>query len=143
MNLNKVILMGRIGKDAEVFHFDNGSSVAKFSLATTDYWRDAQGEKKEKTQWHNVALFGKYADKAAQHLKKGAGVLIEGKIEYREYEKDGQKRYATEIKAESYQMVAWVKDESQQPESKPSQSTIPIQSPQIIPLHEAEEDLPF
>jgi len=94
--INEVTLIGRVGKDPEAMQ--NGP--VKFSMATTDKWKDKQtGEKKEKTQWHNVIVWGKLAEIAMQYIHKGNLVYLQGKIEYGEYEKDGQKRYFTNIVA--------------------------------------------
>ena len=103
---NRVQLIGHLGADPEVKNFDGGSKLAKLSLATSDVYTNAKGEKVDETQWHNVVLWGKQADVAGQYLKKGAEVMIEGKITYRKYtDKDGIDRYFTEIKGESLLML--------------------------------------
>ena len=96
MSYNKVILIGRVGKDAEVKTFDWGT-VAECSLATSKKWKDKQGNLKESTQWHSLEFFGKTAEVAGKYVKKGSQIQVEGRIEYQEYEKDGQKRTITEI----------------------------------------------
>jgi len=95
---NRVQLIGNLGMDPEVKKFDNGRTMTKFSLATSQGYNNAQGEKVKDTQWHNVVLWGKLAETAGKYLKKGAEITAEGKIIYRSYEtKDGQTKYITEI----------------------------------------------
>ena len=96
--VNKVILVGTCGQDPEVRHLPNGNAVTNLSLATSESWNDKQsGQKVEKTEWHRVSLFGKVAEIAGEYLRKGSQVYIEGKLQTREWEKDGIKRYTTEI----------------------------------------------
>lgn len=96
--VNKVILVGTCGQDPEVRHLQNGNAVTNLSLATSEQWTDKQtGQKVEKTEWHRVVLFGKVAEIAGEYLRKGSQVYIEGKLQTREWEKDGIKRYSTEI----------------------------------------------
>lgn len=97
---NKVTLIGRTGKEVESFQFENGQK-ATVSLATSDYYTNAQGEKVETTEWHNLVAFGKVAEIMQKYVEKGKEIAIEGKITYRSYDdKDGQKRYVTEIKVD-------------------------------------------
>ncbi|PYD02639.1 single-stranded DNA-binding protein [Pseudomonas syringae pv. maculicola] len=96
--INKVILVGTCGQDPEVRYLPNGTAVTNLSLATSEQWTDKQsGQKVEKTEWHRVSLFGKIAEIAGEYLRKGSQVYIEGKLQTREWEKDGIKRYSTEI----------------------------------------------
>lgn len=96
--VNKVILVGTLGQDPEVKYLTNGNAVCNLSLATSEQWKDKQtGEKKETTEWHRVVLFGKVAEIAGEYCRKGSQVYIEGKLKTREWEKDGIKRYSTEI----------------------------------------------
>lgn len=96
--INKVILVGTCGQDPEVRYLPNGTAVTNLSLATSEQWTDKQtGQKVEKTEWHRVSLFGKVAEIAGEYLRKGSQVYIEGKLQTREWEKDGIKRYTTEI----------------------------------------------
>lgn len=96
--VNKVILVGTCGQDPEVKYLSNGNAVTNLSLATSEQWKDKQsGEKKEKTEWHRVVIFGKVAEIAGEYLRKGSQVYIEGKLQTREWEKDGIKRYSTEV----------------------------------------------
>lgn len=105
--INKVILIGNLGRDPEVRYTAGGSAVANLRIATTESWRDKQsGEKKEATEWHSVVLFGKTAEIAGEYLKKGRTVYIEGRLQTRKYQdKDGQERYSTEIVASDMQML--------------------------------------
>lgn len=99
--VNKVIIVGTLGQDPEVKYLTNGNAVCNLSLATSEQWKDKQtGEKKEKTEWHRVVMFGKVAEIAGEYCRKGSQVYIEGKLETREWEKDGVKRYTTEIKVD-------------------------------------------
>jgi single stranded DNA-binding protein (ssb) len=96
--VNRVILVGTLGQDPEVKYLGNGNAVCNLSLATSEQWKDKQsGEKKETTEWHRVVLFGKVAEIAGEHCRKGGQIYIEGKLKTREWEKDGIKRYSTEI----------------------------------------------
>jgi len=98
MSVNKVILLGRVGKDPEVRSFDNGNKVANFSLATSETWKDKNGEKQESTEWHNVSVFGKLADIVESYVLKGQELYIEGKIKTRSWDdQNGDKKYTTEI----------------------------------------------
>ena len=104
-SLNKVTLIGNLGRDPETRYLPNGDAVVNISVATTDTWKDKNGEKQEKTEWPRVALYRRLAEIAGEYLKKGSQVYIEGRIEYREYEKDGQKRYTTDIVASEMKML--------------------------------------
>ncbi|MDD2108043.1 single-stranded DNA-binding protein [Pseudomonas asiatica] len=96
--VNKVILVGTCGQDPEVRYLPNGNAVTNLSLATSEQWTDKQtGQKVERTEWHRVSLFGKVAEIAGEYLRKGSQCYIEGKLQTREWEKDGVKRYTTEI----------------------------------------------
>lgn len=98
---NKVTLIGHTGKDVEVVNFENGGIKASVSLATNDYYTNAQGEKVEDTQWHNLVAFGKTAEIMQKYVTKGKEIAVEGKLTYRSYDtQDGQKRYITEIRVE-------------------------------------------
>jgi len=97
---NQVSLIGRVGQDPEIKVLDNGVKMAKFSLATNDYYLTRDGERKEQTQWHNIVAWGKNAEVVERYVTKGRLVGVEGKLEYRQYEnKDGRKLYFTEIRA--------------------------------------------
>ena len=105
-SVNKVILIGNLGRDPEVRYMPSGDAVANISIATTETWKDKNGEKQEKTEWHRVAMFGKTAEIAGEYLKKGSQVYIEGRLETRKWtDKEGQERYTTEIRADRMQML--------------------------------------
>lgn len=100
-SVNKAMVLGNLGKDPEVKFTNSGQAVANFSIATSEQWTDkATGNKQEKTEWHRIVVWGKTAENCGQYLAKGRQVYVEGRIQTREYEKDGQKRYTTEIVAD-------------------------------------------
>ncbi|MBO0359875.1 single-stranded DNA-binding protein [Hymenobacter sp. BT186] len=104
--INKVILVGNLGKDPEVRHLEGGASVAHFTLATNEYYKDKQGNRVERTEWHNIAAWRGLAEMAEKFLKKGQQVYVEGKIRTRQYQdKDNQTRYITEIIADEITML--------------------------------------
>jgi single-strand DNA-binding protein len=105
-SVNKVILVGNLGRDPEVRYMPNGEAVCNFSIATTDTWKDKAGAKQEKTEWHNIVMYRKLAEIAGEYLKKGRPVYVEGRLQTRKWEtKEGQERYTTEIIADSMQML--------------------------------------
>lgn len=105
-SVNKVILVGNLGKDPETRYMPNGEAVTNITLATTDSWKDKNGEKQEKTEWHRVTFYRKLAEIAGEYLKKGRQVYIEGRLETRKWQdKDGKDRYTTEIIANEMQML--------------------------------------
>ena len=105
-SVNKVILVGNLGRDPETRYMPEGGAVTNISIATTDAWKDKNGEKQEKTEWHRVAFFGKLAEIAGEYLKKGSQVYVEGRLQTRKWQdKDGQDRYTTEIVADRMQML--------------------------------------
>jgi single-strand DNA-binding protein len=103
MYINKAIIYGNLTRDPELKALPSGSHVASFSVATNRTYKDANGNKQESTDFHNIVVFGRQAETAAQYLKKGAGVFIEGRLQTRSWEKDGQKQYRTEIVADRVQ----------------------------------------
>ena len=105
-SVNKVILVGNLGRDPEVRYMANGEAVCNFSIATTDSWKDKNGEKQERTEWHNIVMYRRLAEIAGEYLKKGAPVYLEGKLQTRKWQdKDGKDRYTTEILADQMQML--------------------------------------
>jgi single-strand DNA-binding protein len=105
-SVNKVILIGNLGRDPEVRFTPSGRAVAKFPLATTDSWMDQESGRQERTEWHNIVVWGKQAESCGQYLAKGRQVYIEGSIRSRSYDdKDGNKRYVTEIVAQKVQFL--------------------------------------
>lgn len=104
--INKVILVGHLGKDPEVRYSQNGKAVANITVATSEQWKDKQGEKQEKTEWHRVVFFGRLAEIVGEYLKKGSQVYIEGKLQTRKWQdKQGNDKYTTEIVANEMQML--------------------------------------
>lgn len=105
--VNKVILLGRLGKDPEVRHLENGTPVASFSIATSETYKDRNsGERIEKTEWHNIVLWRGLAEVAEKYLHKGDQVYIDGKLKTRSWEKDGVTRYTTEIVADNMNLLS-------------------------------------
>ncbi|WP_304673304.1 single-stranded DNA-binding protein [Neisseria polysaccharea] len=106
MSLNKVILIGRLGRDPEVRYMPNGEAVCNFSVATSETWNDRNGQRVERTEWHNITMYRKLAEIAGQYLKKGGLVYLEGKIQSRKYQgKDGIERTAYDIVANEMKML--------------------------------------
>jgi single-strand DNA-binding protein len=105
--VNKVILVGNLGKDPEVRHLEGGTSVANFTLATTEAYKDKSGNRVEQTEWHNIVVWRGLADIAEKYLKKGMTIYAEGKLRSRSWDdKDGQKRYTTEIVADTFTILS-------------------------------------
>jgi single-strand DNA-binding protein len=106
MSVNKVILVGRLGKDPETKYTSGGQALANFSMATDHTYKDRNGERQKRTEWHRIKVWGKLAEIVQQYLKKGSLIYIEGRIETREWQdKEGQKRYTTEIVANEMRML--------------------------------------
>jgi single-strand DNA-binding protein len=100
-SVNKVIVVGNLGRDAEMRYTPNGAAVAHFSIATTEVWNDKSGQRQERTEWHNVDLWGKQAESLSEYLVKGKQVYVEGRLQTDEYtDKDGNERKATKVRAE-------------------------------------------
>lgn len=118
--INKVTLVGRVGKDPEQHQLETGI-VVNFSLATSERWKDKSGEKQESTEWHNCKAFGSLAEIITKYVKKGDLLYIEGKIKTRSWEKDGTKHYATDIVCNTVKMLSG-KSERPQDESVPSEN---------------------
>lgn len=104
MNFNKIVIVGRVGRDPELKATPSGSQVCSFSLATSRVWKDKDGEQQEETEWHNVVFWNKPAEIITRYVKKGALLLVEGRVQTRTYEKDGVKMYRTEIMGETFQL---------------------------------------
>ncbi len=106
MSVNKVILVGNLGKDPEVRFTNSGSAVARLSVATSEVWNDRDGNRQERTEWHNVVVWGKQGEHCGQYLAKGRQVYVEGSIRTRSYDdKSGNKRYVTEVVAQRVQFL--------------------------------------
>ena len=105
-SLNKVLLIGTLGRDPETRFMPNGEAVTNFSMATSENWKDKDGNKQSRTEWHNVVMYRKLAEIAGEYLKKGSTVYIEGRLQTRKWQtKEGQDRYTTEIIADQMQML--------------------------------------
>lgn len=159
--INKVILVGTCGQDPEVRYMPNGNAVTNLSLATSEAWTDKQtGQKVGKTEWHRVVLFGKVAEVAGEYLRKGSQCYIEGKLETREWEKDGIKRYSTEVRVDingTMQLLGGRPDNhgGGQPQRQPQQQQrqpqgrqqyqrqAPQQRQQAAPPDNFDDDIPF
>lgn len=151
--VNKVIIVGRLGKDPEVRHLENGATVANFSVATSETYKDRNtGERREQTEWHNVVLWRGLADVAEKYLNKGEMVYIEGKLRTRSWEKDGITRYTTEIVGDNMTMLSpkGSTDGMQQsaPQSnpavaQPTQQNVASTPAGDIALEDESDDLPF
>ncbi len=137
--VNKVILIGNLGKDPEVRYLDSGVAVANFSLATTENYKNKEGERVSQTEWHNIVLWRGLAEVAEKWLKKGSSVYIEGKIRHRKWEdKEGNTRYTTEILGDNMTMLGKKDDNS----SDAPESTVTT-AEESVPEAEKGDDLPF
>jgi single-strand DNA-binding protein len=115
-NLNKVMLIGRLGQDPEIRYTQSGSAVANATIATNDYWTDKQGEKQERTEWHSLVLWDRLADLAQSYLKKGSQVYVEGRLQTSNWEdQQGQKRYKTEVVVTTMQFLDTKSSEGEAP----------------------------
>ena len=119
-SLNKVQLIGRTGKDPDVRHLDSGIAVCNFSLATSENYTNKQGEKVKQTEWHNIVVWGKLAEIVEKWVTKGMLLYIEGKLKTRQWEKENQKHYTTEIFADGMQMLSKSEQQSQQQTQAPA-----------------------
>lgn len=136
--INKVILVGNLGKDPEVRYLEGGTAVASFPLATTESYKDKSGNRVDSTEWHNIVLWRGLAEISEKYLRKGSQIYIEGKIRTRSWDdKEGNKRYTTEIVADNMTMLGGRKEDApnQGGASKPEQSN--------VSLPEGDDDLPF
>lgn len=110
-SVNKVILLGNLGRDPETRYTTGGDAVTNLSIATSEQWKDKNGDKQERTEWHRVVLFGRQAEVAGEYLKKGRSVYIEGRLQTRKYnDKDGVEKYSTEIVADRMQLIGGGRD---------------------------------
>ena len=134
--LNKVILIGRLGKDPEVRYMPNGEAVCNFSVATSESWKDSNGQKQERSEWHNVTMYRKLAEIAGQYLRKGSQLYLEGRIQSRKYQcKDGIERTAYEIIANEMKMLG---GNSQATQEQPKRQQAPA-----APVEDMADDVPF
>jgi single-strand DNA-binding protein len=141
--VNKVILIGNLGKDPEVKHLDNGTVLARFPLATSETYKNKDNEKVTSTEWHNIVLFNRQAEIAEKYVKKGDALYLEGRIRTRSYDdKDGNKKYITEIIGNNMQMLGGGKSENTGMENSAQVSEAKTSAPQNQ-IPEEEDDLPF
>ena len=149
MYLNKALIFGNLTRDPEVRSLPSGVQVTSFSIATNRVWKDKEGAKQESAEFHNIVVFGRQAETSAQYLKKGSSVLIEGRIQTRSWESEGQKKYRTEIVADRVQFgprpggggggaPAATAAPAQQKDSKEALETIEYPDEEINP-----DDIPF
>ncbi len=137
-SVNKVILLGNLGRDPEVRFTQGGTPVANFTMATTDRWSDPSGEKKEKTEWHRIVVWGKQAEVAGEYLRKGRPVFVEGSLQTREWtDREGNKRYTTEVRAQRLQLLGRPDDRGAAAGGPPAEETAEPTGAF------AEDDIPF
>lgn len=142
--LNKVILIGRLGRDPECRYLPNGDAVCNFSVATSESWKDQSGQKKERTEWHNITMYRKLAEIAAQYLKKGSQVYLEGKIQSRKYTgKDGIERTAFEIIASEMKMLGGKAEGGEGQHNPPPPPQARQQTAAPVPQDDIDDDVPF
>jgi len=136
--VNKVILVGNLGRDPEVRYTPNGVAIANFSIATSEEWKDKDtGEKQERTEWHRIVAWRRLGEICGEYLHKGSQVYIEGRLQTREWEdRDGNKRYTTEIVAQSMQMLGRPGKEGR---AESQEERYPVEEPISIP----DDDIPF
>ena len=153
-SVNKVILVGNLGRDAELRYTPGGAAVATLNMATTEVWTDKGGQRQEKTEWHRVVFWGKVAESLTEYLTKGKQVYVEGRLETRQWnDKDGNKRYTTEIKANEIILLGGKGGSS---EGAPSRASAPAKAGSAAPgakeesfsdfpeaLDGEDDDLPF
>lgn len=137
--VNRVILVGHLGKDPEIRTLEAGTKVATFSLATTESFKNKDGQRIDQTEWHSIVLWRGLAEVAEKYLRKGQLVYIEGKLKTRSWEKDGVKRYTTEVQADNMSMLGGKKDGPEMPSSDPVMDAQVETPPQPGPT----DDLPF
>lgn len=152
-SVNKVILIGNLGRDPETRYLPSGECVTNISIATTESWKDkASGEKKEQTEWHRISFFGRLAEVAGEYLKKGSQVFVEGQLRTRKYQdkETGKDRYSTEIRADRMQMLGGRSSEdgagSPSPSRAPQESTAgasAAKKPSAGRFDDMEDDIPF
>ena len=143
--VNRVILIGTLGKDPETKTFANGGSLTQFSIATSEAWTDkTTGECKEQTEWHNIVLQNRLGEIAQQYLRKGSKVYIEGKLKTRQWtDQNGQERYTTQIKGQQMQMLDSANGNNQQQAQPQQPKPTYAKNPQAQPPADLDTDLPF
>lgn len=140
MSVNKVILVGRLGKDPETRYMTNGEAVTNVTLATSENWKDKSGEKQEKTEWHNLVFYRRLAEVAGEYLKKGSQIYVEGKIQTRKWQdKEGKDRYTTEIIVNEMTMLGGKSSGSDHSDAKGAVSTAETKAG----FDNFDDDIPF
>ena len=135
--VNKVILLGRLGRDPEVRYTPSGTAVANFSIATSEQWNNKDGEKQERTEWHKIVAWKRLGEICGEYLHKGSQVYIEGKIQTKSWEdRDGNKRYTTEVIAQNMQMLGSADKGGR---AQTTDERFPVEEPVTVP----EDDIPF
>lgn len=144
MSLNKVILIGRLGRDPETRYMPNGDAVCNFSVATSEKWKDQSGQPKERTEFHNITMYRKLAEIAAKYLKKGSLVYLEGRIQSRKYTgKDGIERTAFEIIASEMKMLGGKAEGGEGQHNPPPPPQARQQPAAPVPQDEIDDSIPF
>jgi single-strand DNA-binding protein len=143
-SVNKVLLVGNLGRDPEIRYMQNGDAAASLNIATTDTWKDKNGEKQEKTEWHRVSMFGKLAEIAGEYLKKGSQVYIEGRLQTRKWtDKSNIERYTTEVVADRMQMLGGKQKDGDSKGSAPAPSAAPSAQGQPGGFEDDDDFIPF
>lgn len=157
MSVNKVILVGNLGRDPEVRYMPNGDAVANFSVATSESWKDKSGERMSRTEWHNIVIYRKLAEIAGQYLKKGSSVYLEGRIQSRKYTgKDGIERTAYEVIANEMKMLGGRNDGASAPmgadsayaaapqiQAEPPAAPRKMENKPVPIVDDLDDDIPF
>lgn len=145
MTVNRVILVGRLGKDVETKFMTSGDAVANASLATSETWKDKNGEKQEKTEWHSLVFYRRLAEIAGEYLKKGAQIYVEGKLQTRKWQdkETGQDRYMTEIIVNEMKMLGSKKEDGDHPQADAGQTTTESKPAKSGALNDFPDDIPF
>lgn len=142
MSVNKVILVGHVGRDPETRHLDKGVAVSNFSLATTETYVAKTGEKISNTEWHNIVAWRGLAEIVEKYVKKGSQLYIEGRLKTRNYEKDGVKHYVTEVYADEMQLLGKREGQAEMPgQTMPKEQLQAVGEPDLS--QPEEDDLPF
>lgn len=155
--INKVEILGRLGGDPEVRYMPNGNAVANVSLATSEKWKDQQGNEQERTEWHRVVMFGRTAEIAGQYLRKGDQALVIGKLQTRKWEKDAVDHYTTEIVVDGFDgrrlhLLGSARNDNgqqqapqqQRPQQRPQNASRPQSAPQVAQDYDSfDDDIPF
>ena len=145
--INKVILVGNLGQDPETRYMPSGKAVTNLRLATSDSWKDKQtGEQREQTEWHSIVIYDRLAEIAAEYLRKGSQIYVEGRLKTRKWQdKEGKDRYTTEIIANEMQMLGSRGGERAGAEARSEPRSAPSQerAPQPAPAGEFDDDIPF